>query len=70
MNLDLAGVCASAGSACSAGTMQPSHVLLALGLDEADARATVRFSFGRSTTDADVERAAEIFARAVEWSRV
>jgi cysteine desulfurase len=70
MNLDLAGVYASAGSACSAGTMQPSHVLLALGLPERDARATIRFSFGRDTTEQDVDRGAEAFARAVAWSRV
>ena len=69
MNLDFAGVCVSAGSACSAGTMQPSHVLLALGLGEADARATVRLSFGAATTRQDVEAAAEALIRAAEVSR-
>ncbi len=69
MNLDMAGVAASAGSACSAGTMQASHVLTALGLSESDARASLRFSFGFATTRAEVEQAAEAFLRAAEASR-
>jgi len=69
MNLDMAGVAASAGSACSAGTMQPSHVLTALGLSETDARASVRFSFGAATTAAEVTRAAELFIQAARDSR-
>ncbi len=58
MNLDFAGVCVSAGSACSAGTMQPSHVLLALGLSEQDALATVRLSFGAAITPEELDTAA------------
>lgn len=69
MNLDLQGVCASAGSACSAGTMQPSHVLLALGLSEEDARASIRFSFGAATTEAEVRAAAAALLTAAERSR-
>ncbi|MEW6420323.1 MAG: cysteine desulfurase family protein [Deinococcota bacterium] len=69
MNLDLLGVSASAGSACSAGTMQPSHVLTAIGLNETDARATLRFSFGRATTEAEVDAAAQALRQAAEWSR-
>ncbi|WP_407569326.1 cysteine desulfurase family protein [Deinococcus altitudinis] len=69
MNLDLEGVAASAGSACSAGTMQPSHVLTALGLSEQNARASIRFSFGAATTQAEVEQAAAAFLRAAENSR-
>ncbi|WP_370657319.1 cysteine desulfurase family protein [Deinococcus sp. KNUC1210] len=69
MNLDLMGVAASAGSACSAGTMQPSHVLTALGLSAADARASIRFSFGAATTAEQVREAAAIFLRAAEASR-
>ncbi|AWN23408.1 cysteine desulfurase NifS [Deinococcus irradiatisoli] len=68
MNLDLAGVCVSAGSACSAGTMQPSHVLLALGLSEADARATVRLSFGAATTTEEIDTAAEALIAAARAS--
>ncbi len=69
MNLDLLGVAASAGSACSAGTMEPSHVLRAIGLSEADARASLRFSFGAATTAAEVDAAAEALRQAAQWSR-
>ncbi|RTR25176.1 cysteine desulfurase family protein [Deinococcus radiophilus] len=70
MNLDMLGICASAGSACAAGTMQPSHVLTALGLSEVDARASLRFSFGAATTAAEVEQAAAALRQAAEWSRL
>jgi cysteine desulfurase len=69
MNLDMLGVAASAGSACSAGTMQPSHVLTAVGLSEADARSSLRFSFGAATTGAEVDAAATALAQAAQWSR-
>ena len=69
MNLDMLGVSASAGSACAAGTMQPSHVLSAIGLSEADARASLRLSFGAATTTAEIEAAADALRRAAEWSR-
>lgn len=70
MNLDMLGICASAGSACSAGTMQPSHVLTALGLSETDARASLRFSFGAATTLAEIEEAASALRQAAQWSRI
>ena len=63
--LDLEGVAASAGSACTSGALEPSHVLLAQGLDRATAAATVRFSLGRGTTAADVDAAAEALVRVV-----
>ena len=69
MNLDMLGVCASLGSACAAGTMQPSHVLTALGLSEADARSTLRFSFGAATTPDEVSAAAAALTQAAQWSR-
>ncbi|OLV19963.1 cysteine desulfurase family protein [Deinococcus marmoris] len=69
MNLDLLGVAASAGSACSAGTMQPSHVLSAIGLSDADARASLRFSFGQATTEAEIDGAADALRQAAQWSR-
>ncbi len=53
--LDLAGIAVSAGSACAAGAAEPSHVLTALGLDPEAARDGVRYSFGESNDDADVE---------------
>ncbi len=53
--LDLAGVSVSTGSACQAGIPEPSHVLLAMGRSEDDARSALRFTIGRTTTDADVD---------------
>jgi cysteine desulfurase len=54
--LDLEGICASGGSACSAGSPEPSHVVRALGLEERLAYSLVRFSLGRETTAAEVEQ--------------
>lgn len=65
MGLDAAGVCASAGSACAAGTLEPSHVLLAMGLSPRQAKASIRLSFGRGVTDEMVDSAAEAFAEVV-----
>ena len=70
MNLDFAGICASLGSACAAGTMQPSHVLSALGLSDPDARATVRLSFGAATTLEDIDLAAQALIQAARHSRI
>jgi cysteine desulfurase len=67
--LDLEGIAVSAGSACHAGTTAPSRVLLALGLSPADAKATLRFSFGRTTTERDVERLLEAVPRVVARAR-
>ena len=53
--LDVAGVSASTGSACQAGVAEPSHVVMAMGRSEADARSVLRFSLGRTSTDADVD---------------
>ena len=61
MHLDLAGVAASGGSACSTGAVEPSHVLLALGAPRDVALGTVRFSFGRETTQDDLDRVVEVF---------
>ncbi len=54
--LDDAGICASAGSACASGAVEPSHVLLAMGVPPAEARTGIRFTLGHSTTAADVDR--------------
>lgn len=67
--LDLEGIAASAGSACHAGTTSPSRVLLALGLTPAEARATLRFSFGRTSREDDVDRLLEVVPRTVERVR-
>jgi cysteine desulfurase len=52
--LDLRGMCVSTGSACSSGSVEPSHVLLEMGLTQKQARACVRFSFGRGNTLGDI----------------
>ena len=55
--LDAAGVAVSAGASCSSGATEPSHVLLAMGFDPAEAASGIRFSLGRTTSDEDVGRA-------------
>lgn len=65
----LHGVAASAGSACHAHSDEPSHVLRAMGLTEEQARASVRFSLGRPTTEAEVDAAVERVAEAVHAVR-
>ena len=63
--LDEAGVCASAGSACASGAIEPSHVLTAMGIDAADALSSVRLSLGPTTTDDDVDLALKVVPEAV-----
>ncbi len=60
MHLDLAGVAASSGSACSTGAVEPSHVLVAMGVPRELALAAIRFSLGRQSTAGDVERVVEV----------
>ena len=59
MHLDLAGIACSGGSACSTGAIEPSHVLVAMGVERSLALGTVRFSLGHETTTADIEQVAE-----------
>lgn len=66
--LDLEGIEISMGSACAAGAVEPSHVLLALGRSGTEARSSVRLSLGWSTTLGDIERATEIIPRV--WRRL
>lgn len=63
--LDLQGVSASFGAACQSGATEPSHVLLAMGLSAAEARASLRLSLSRLTTEAEIARALEIVPAAV-----
>ena len=63
MGLDLEGVSASSGSACMVGSIQASHVLIAMGASEDLARATVRFSLGRHSSRQEIEDAAASLAR-------
>jgi cysteine desulfurase len=65
LRLDRAGVSASAGSACTSGSLAPSHVLLAMGFDPQLASAHLRLTLGRGTTRADVERAADVIRQEV-----
>ncbi|MGJ6962278.1 cysteine desulfurase family protein [Streptosporangium sp. G11] len=69
MLLDAKGVECSTGSACSAGVAQPSHVLLAMGADGFRARGSLRFSLGHTSTEADVDRLAEVIGLVVERAR-
>jgi cysteine desulfurase len=63
--LDRDGVCASAGSACASGAIEPSHVLLAMGVSPAAAGSAIRFSLGYTTTEADVDQAVDVVVSAV-----
>jgi cysteine desulfurase len=65
LNLDMQGVAASAGSACTTGNSEPSHVLLAMGLGEERCRESLRFTVGRSTTADQIDETIEILAETV-----
>ena len=69
MGMDLRGVAVTSGSACTSGSLQPSHVLRAMGRDEKTARATVRFSLGRSTNQEDLDYAVEALRTVVATAR-
>jgi cysteine desulfurase len=69
MALDLMGVAVSTGAACAAGAVEPSHVLRAMGLSPERVQASLRFSIGRATTEAELTRAVEAVRAAVERQR-
>jgi cysteine desulfurase len=69
MRLDRKGICVSSGSACTTGSLDPSHVLSAMGLTPARARSCVRFSFSHYNRDADLEYALEVIPPMVEELR-
>jgi cysteine desulfurase len=69
MLLDAAGIDCSTGAACSAGVSQPSHVLLAMGVSEADARSVLRFSLGHSSTPAEVRALSSALPEAVQRAK-
>jgi len=63
--LDLEGVCASSGSACSAGSLEPSHVMIAIGVDQASANALVRFSLGKDSTEEEVQYVTSVLPKVI-----
>jgi len=65
ISLDLKGLACSTGAACSSGAVEPSHVLTAIGLSPEDARASLRFSLGRHTSQADIDFALQVIPAAV-----
>jgi cysteine desulfurase len=67
--LDAENISTSTGSACSAGVAQPSHVLLSLGLSERDAKSSLRFSLGHTSTDSDVAYLGSVIGKVVERAR-
>lgn len=67
--LDLMGISASSGSACSAGSLKPSHVLLAMGVEKSLANSLVRFSLGRASTLQEVETVADAFLHVIKRAR-
>jgi cysteine desulfurase len=69
LNLDLEGICASTGSACSSSSAEPSHVLLALGLPPQLAHGSLRFTLGKWTTEGDIERVLEVLPRVIKKLR-
>ncbi|MEG0580044.1 MAG: aminotransferase class V-fold PLP-dependent enzyme, partial [Niameybacter sp.] len=67
--LDQAGVCASTGSACSSGSLDPSHVLLEIGLPHEIAHGSLRLSLGEGTTDEEVDYVLEVLPKIVQRLR-
>ena len=69
LRLDMEGICVSTGSACTSGSMEPSHVLAALGLPPQLAQGTVRFSLGKDNTEAEIDEVVEKVPKVVEQMR-
>ncbi|MCR4588575.1 MAG: cysteine desulfurase NifS [Lachnospiraceae bacterium] len=67
--LDMAGICAAGGSACTTGALEPSHVLSAIGRSEGEAKGSLRFSLGKENTPEEMDRVAEELKRIVERLR-
>ena len=67
--LDMEGICASSGSACSAGSLNPSHVISAMGRSDEEANSLIRFSLGRETLDEDVDFVLDTFPKIIERIR-
>ena len=68
-SLDLAGIAVSSGSACSSGSLEPSHVLLSIGVEEALAHGSIRFSFGKNNTIEEIDYAVDTLKQAIKKLR-
>ncbi|HZW49887.1 MAG TPA: cysteine desulfurase NifS [Bacillota bacterium] len=69
LSLDLKGICASSGSACASGSLEPSHVLLAIGLDHPTAHGSLRLTLGRENTEEDVDYVLQVLPEIVQRLR-
>ena len=69
LNLDIEGIAISSGSACTSGATEPSHVLVAMGIDRILAQGAVRFSLGRSTTKEQLDRVLQVLPPVIERLR-
>ena len=69
LRLDMEGICVSTGSACTSGSMEPSHVLAALGLPSRLAQGTVRFSLGRNTTETEIDEVIAKLPKVIQQMR-
>jgi cysteine desulfurase len=69
ISLDLQGIAASTGSACTSGSLEPSHVLVAMGVPRSAAQGCLRFSIGRGTTHEEIDRTVDVLAETVHRLR-
>ncbi|KKC28865.1 cysteine desulfurase NifS [Caldanaerobacter subterraneus] len=69
LNLDMAGICASSGSACTSGSLEPSHVLLAIGLPRELARGSLRLTIGKENTEEDIDKVLEVLPQIIKRLR-
>ena len=69
LSLDAYGICASSGSACTSGSLDPSHCLLAMGLPHAIAHGSLRLSLGRENTEAEIDRVIEVLPGIIQRLR-
>jgi cysteine desulfurase len=65
LNMDMAGICISTGSACSSASLEASHVLLAMGIDPVQAHGSLRFTLGKWTTEEEINQVLEVLPRII-----